>query len=330
VENLRRRVAGLAPLDCPTLDSVEKASRDASSDGNDTSSAEDDASSGDNCENNLIPEEEPEFIPSLCLFCPERSTSLETNLEHMQKRHGFFLTNLNLDHLVVDIETLLHYLFLVVFRYHECIFCHSQRRTALAAQQHMLGKGHCILDIDSVDSEYRDFFDFDTDTDTAETRDGGGLSLTGWNEKVVRLPSGKAISSRVGSPGKTLQGYQRRCDSSDSEKLPHAESSIPDMDTNADHPPDAQAVLPVASRNNRRHAPLSTALSKLSINDQQSLAHLLPSEQRSLITTQRKQTDKARRAELRRRSRVELLGNRTLMEHFISETPAMRLRYAWC
>lgn len=269
----------------------------------------------DDCEDTSIPEEQaPEFVAELCLFCPEHSASLEANILHMQKRHGLFITHV--DRLVVDMETLIRYLFLVIFQHHECIYCHSQRRTVEAAQQHMVGKGHCMINIEDADSEYGDFFDFQTET-------GEGFSPT-WDDRVVRLPSGKAISSRTGPPGQALHSHLRHHDS-----LPNTDSDIPD--TNAEDPPNAQTTtLQVASRSERRGAPLTTALSKLNVNDQRSLAHLSQSEQRAVIATQRKQTDKARRAELRRRSRVDLLGNKTLMEHFISETPARRLRYAWC
>lgn len=248
----------------------------------------------------------------------------------MRKSHGLFINDL--DRLIVDLEILIRYLHLVIFQYHECLFCHSQRRTAVAAQQHMLGKGHCNIDIHNPDSEYRDFFNFESgNEDDDEAPSVLGTIVSGVDDKVARLPSGKTISSRAA--GQSLPSYQRYpLRSSDSPHASRRDASItPDTpNVGVEDPSAPMSSFQVASRSERRGTPLTTALAKLSLNDQRSLAHLSSSEQRAAIATQRKQADKEHRAELRRRNRVEMLGNRTLMEHFISETPARRLRYSWC
>lgn len=87
----------------------------------------------------------PEFDPRQCLFCNHTNAHLEENLDHMNKKHGFFI--LDETHLAVDLHTLLGYFHLVVFSYSECLYCGSQRRNPEAAQQHMIGKGHCKIDL---------------------------------------------------------------------------------------------------------------------------------------------------------------------------------------
>lgn len=92
---------------------------------------------------------------------PLTSTSFSANLDHMQYKHSLFIPER--EHLAVDEEALVKYCHLVVFGYFECLYCGSQRNTAQAAQQHMAGKGHCRINLDSEGSEFRDFYDFDND-----------------------------------------------------------------------------------------------------------------------------------------------------------------------
>ncbi len=49
--------------------------------------------------------------------------------------------------------------------------------------------------------------------------------------------------------------------------------------------------------------------------------HLPASEQRALLAVQKKQIDKARRAEWAMRGRVEGMGNKTLMKNFVNDVP---------
>ncbi|KAK3384022.1 C2H2 type zinc-finger-domain-containing protein [Lasiosphaeria ovina] len=330
VENLRRRVAGFPPLESSAFSaptpagpqtSAPDSKEDVSSDESDSTSTQEE-------------EEAPSFVAENCLFCNRASDSFDDSILHMQQSHGLFINDL--DHLVVDLETLFRYLHQVVFGYHECLYCHSQRRTAEAAQQHMVGKGHCKVDIQHPDSEYRDFFDFDTGNSSDEGASAGPVSSS--TAKVpssipsgdsVRLPSGKTVTSRTAaqaSQESRARHYPRSPVPSSTKRLPVPSPETPDLT-----PPDASSSsAQVVLRSEKREAALNDQLAHLSVGDRQSLAHLAPSEQRALLATQKKQVDKAQRAELRRRSRVELLGNRTLMEHFISETPARRLKYSWC
>ncbi|KAK6079650.1 hypothetical protein SCUP515_03906 [Seiridium cupressi] len=109
------------------------------------------------------------FSPAQCLFCASSSADLEANLEHMLQKHGLFIPDTS--RLVVDLETLVKYFHLVIYGYFECLFCGSQRHSAEAARQHMTGKGHCKIDILREDSEFRDFYDFDSDDGSSDNSD---------------------------------------------------------------------------------------------------------------------------------------------------------------
>ncbi|KAK0733236.1 C2H2 type zinc-finger-domain-containing protein [Lasiosphaeria miniovina] len=330
VENLRRRVTGFPPLEAsafsaPTAAGSQTGAPDSKQD-----------VSSDESDDAPTQEEAPSFVAENCLFCNRASDSFDDSILHMQKSHGLFINDL--DHLVVDPETLFCYLHQVVFDYHECLYCHSQRRTAEAAQQHMVGKGHCKIDIQHPDSEYRDFFDFDTGNSSDEgTSAEPGSSSTAKvispipSRDSVRLPSGKTVTSRTAAQASQeshARHFPRSPVPSSANPLP-----VPSPETADPTPldaPSSSSSAQIMLRSEKREAALSDQLAHLSVGDRQSLAHLAPSEQRALLAAQKKQVDKAQRAELRRRSRVELLGNRTLMEHFISETPARRLKYSWC
>ncbi|OAQ96101.1 hypothetical protein LLEC1_08193, partial [Akanthomyces lecanii] len=86
------------------------------------------------------PETTPDFVAEQCLFCGVRSADFDASLIHMASTHSFVVPHQS--SLVVEMPTLVWYLHLVVYTYHECVACGSRRRSAAAAQQHMQGKGH--------------------------------------------------------------------------------------------------------------------------------------------------------------------------------------------
>lgn len=179
-------------------------------------------------EDDLITTPEVPFVPTQCLFCNAPSPTLPANLAHMHARHGLFLPP-SIDDgtraLAVDAETLVRYLHLVVFGYRECLLCRTVRRDPHAVQQHMMGRGHCRIDLDEArGSEYRDFYedvDSDGDDDGESSRgheegQGGGegetsqptarnktplLCTADEDENVsattLRLASGKTLSHRT-------------------------------------------------------------------------------------------------------------------------------------
>ncbi|KAH7029267.1 C2H2 type zinc-finger-domain-containing protein [Microdochium trichocladiopsis] len=96
-----------------------------------------------------------------CLFCQAEACDTDTNLGHMRKAHGLLIPAT--DRLIVDVGTLLGYLHVVIFDLKECILCHTARRTASAVQQHMTGKGHCRIDLESENAEMLEFYEADNE-----------------------------------------------------------------------------------------------------------------------------------------------------------------------
>lgn len=262
-----------------------------------------------------------QFTPEQCLFCNETFELFDHNILHMQKSHGLFIKDI--DHLVVDLETLVRYLHLVVFQYHECLYCHSQRRTAEAAQQHMIGKGHCKIDIQTPDSEYRDFFDFNANESGNQLEHSAATLTRAPNpeSESVHLPSGKIVTSRTAGPASQKQ-QQHRSSSPTSALAKARLTTSPDASGTNPEPASLEASSQALTRGERRDISLTDQLATLSVSDRQSLAHLPSPQQRSVLTTKKKQLDKARRAELRSRSRLELLTNKTSQKHFIEDVRA--------
>ncbi|KAH7134212.1 c2h2 finger domain-containing protein [Dactylonectria macrodidyma] len=279
-----------------------------------------------------------DFDPSQCLFCNCSSLDLDDNLTHMLKTHGLFIPEK--ERLVVDIETFIAYLHLVIFGYFECLYCGSQRYSAEAAQQHMTGKGHCKFNLYEEESEFRDFYDLSSgpgsDAEDSDRSQGGqdereedvGARVTEKSKRFIvaqsedsslRLPSGKRLSHRSSQKPRHNQRKTR----------PEPEKATlltePSTDTAA-APPNAESAAGLPSkaltRAERRDATFgNNQLMRLRAEDRRSLMHLPTSEQRAVLAVQKKQLEKARRAERTMRSRVETLGNKTLMMHFVPDTP---------
>lgn len=124
---------------------------------------------------------------------------------------------------------------LVIFSYHECLFCHTQRQSPHAVQQHMMGKGHCRFSLEAEDSddeenernEFRDFYEPVTDNENgpSEGEDQDALSdcepgndikrsadgtqqptrnlPSKLKDSTIRLSTGKIVSSRSATAPKT-------------------------------------------------------------------------------------------------------------------------------
>jgi len=152
-----------------------------------------------------------------CLFCPQVSHSLETNISHMTVAHGFFIPDLEY---VGDLEGLMSYLGEKVGAMRMCLWCNERSRvyTELrGVQQHMTDKGHCKIfhEGDAV-LEYADFYDYRTAAGGDAAEDGEGdaefdrrMTRTGETELddtgfQMVLPSGCTVGHR------TLQRYFRQ------------------------------------------------------------------------------------------------------------------------
>ncbi|KAH8884879.1 hypothetical protein GQ53DRAFT_785815 [Thozetella sp. PMI_491] len=335
VDNLTRRVAGLPPLDPPQGDPTLPFEGPEKSDSELSASDSESDRSLEGSEDSDV----PEFVVENCLFCSQSSATLEDNVTHMHKAHGLFIPDRN--HLMVELSAFLQYLHLVIVGYHECLYCHSKRSSADAARQHMLGKRHCKIDVSTDGSEFLDFYDFtpapedgeggesgEDDTASVESPESSSkrpiVSLTKTEDGSARLPSGKLLSHRS-SPKAHQARHQSRSlvarttPSAATERLSEEEPAIPDPSHLTRAPSNA------LTKQEKRENALTLQLAKLSVKDRSALAHLPLSEQRAIVARQKKEADVVRRAERRHRSRIEMMGNKNLMHHFVADTPGRKL-----
>ncbi|KAL3595420.1 C2H2 zinc finger transcription factor [Fusarium poae] len=271
------------------------------------------------------PEQVASFTPGQCLFCPTSSPTLEEGMIHMQKSHGLFVPQQ--EHLTVDLETFFRYLHLVIFNYRECLHCGTSRSTVQAVQQHMTGKGHCKFDV-SEDSEFADFYDFyqteDDLSDESVNEDGSKkesdhkpLQI---DQDSMRLPSGRLISKKSSAQAEpSLLQTRRRLRTT----VPQIEyvpaGSDDEVDTsNEISTPDTQVLT---RRERRQKATAAHQLANMSSGDRSALMHLSSAEQRSLITTNHKFTEKVKKEEARSQRRLDRKGNKNLYAYWNTETP---------
>jgi len=285
------------------------------------------------------------FDSAQCLFCSELQPNLEANLAHMRKFHGLFIPAR--DRLLVDVETLLDYFHLVIFGYGECLLCSTQRASPDAAQQHMMSKGHCSFDIEDEDSEYRDFYDFgsvpsstssvedEIHRDISSTQIAAAETVTQFRSSVpvqtgdstLRLPSGKTLVHRTAHrsrpAARSRAESQTSPESAGLHSQSHSQAGEPDRSTSSSPSAAADSTTNTTLTKSalRDAAFRENQLSRLRAADRRSLLHLPTSEQRALLAVQKKQLDKARRAEWAMRGRVEGMGNKTLMKTFVNDVP---------
>ncbi|CAN8105528.1 unnamed protein product [Discula destructiva] len=302
------------------------------------------------------------FIPTLCLFCPESSPTFELNQSHMHKKHGLFLP-LTIDNgaraLAIDVETMVEYMHLVVFAHHECLFCGTQRPSSHAVRHHMMGKGHCRIDLtepaDDGDNEFRDFYEL-VDVEEGEEEEEGevdsrmkkaghdGESIqevhrsatpSNLDDNTLRLASGKVLSHRsTPLPPRTNRrplmepkGHGPRTPDLLESLLPRPEPESETEPSTTTHAPSEQQALTRIERRALAHhkSALTVAISKMSTRDRAALAHLSPAEQRSMVVRQFKQQDQQAHAQRKYLGRMEGMGNQVLMKHFVSDVPGPKL-----
>jgi pre-60S factor REI1 len=288
----------------------------------------------------------PVFDPTVCLFCNGTSPTLDDNYRHMYKHHGLFIPDK--EHLIVDLETLLEYLHLVVFTYKECLFCNTARRTPLAVQQHMMGTGHCKFDIAHEESEFRDFYDFDSENsaaeDDAEQSEGdvvededededeehhskaeSSKAAVQVDESSIRLPSGKIVSNRT-APAPRNPSRQPL-------KVPASRAKSQLVSTPAEQPASSEAASDSSSsrrgassskaleKKDRQASSLAVRLANMRANDQRALAHLPLPEQRALLTQALRQEARADRSKRQFQGRMDSYGNLKSKERFVNDVP---------
>lgn len=118
-----------------------------------------------------------------CLFCNYLSPSVDLNLTHMGRQHGFFLPERDY---LVDLEGLINYLSETIAVLHQCLFCHKTVHTTSGVQTHMRDRGHCMIAYSTEDEqmEVGEFYDFrstysdeDTEGEDETEEANGGVSL---------------------------------------------------------------------------------------------------------------------------------------------------------
>ena len=146
-----------------------------------------------------------------CLFCPHRSETLESNLEHMTGVHSFFIPEIEY---LANLPGLIAYLQEKVADFHLCLTCNGRGRsfyTLKGVRAHMLEKGHVFMD-DSEEGEMErhEYYDYskasgdweDVEDGAAAGSGSGALVAMGDNELAVTeswelvLPSGKTAVHR--------------------------------------------------------------------------------------------------------------------------------------
>ncbi|AGO12196.1 AaceriAEL165Cp [[Ashbya] aceris (nom. inval.)] len=160
-----------------------------------------------------------------CLFCPKRThASFEENLEHMQKKHGFYIPE---QKYLIDKHGLVKYLSEKIGLGNLCLCCSFQGRSLEAVRAHMLAKSHCRIPYESEDEklEISEFYDFSStyaeldaaanadddqweDVDSDADSDSGDEELPQeliYHDGVeLHLPTGVKVGHR------TLQRYYRQ------------------------------------------------------------------------------------------------------------------------
>ncbi|KAF6524888.1 hypothetical protein HZS61_010683 [Fusarium oxysporum f. sp. conglutinans] len=283
---------------------------------------------------NNSPDPAPQsFTPGQCLFCPSAYPTLAESILHMQSAHGLFVPYQQ--HLLVDLETLFRYLHLVIYEYRECIYCGTSRTTVQAVQQHMMGKGHCKFDV-SEGSEFADFYDFsqtsvdpdedDLSEDDEEEFESAEVEPDRKPVQVdrdsIRLPSGRLISKKLSAQVEPSVSQMRERKRTSRSQLEYSSVEVDEeVPMPEEHVPDTSDTRLLSRRERRQKATVTYQLANMSAGDRSALMHLSASEQRSLIATQHRFTEKVQKEESRRQRRIDRKGNKNLYAYWHTETP---------
>jgi len=251
-----------------------------------------------------------EFNETQCLFCNQHSADLDQNLAHMLKAHGLYI---DAAHLLVDIGTLLAYFNLVISGYYECLYCGTQRNTRQAVQQHMMAKGHCKYDISGDSSELREFFETPS-SDSREERQRNLDALQRRLDDDPELPSHvRQRKPRTAKRADTETDAGGPSGATASLRLDPTAQSHGDAGTTAAAGSTSTSSNPareLSTRAQKQERALDNQLAQLRASDRRALLHLPASQQRALLATHHKQTEKARKAELAQRGHLETAANK--------------------
>ncbi|KAF5988661.1 hypothetical protein FBULB1_1394 [Fusarium bulbicola] len=284
VQALRNRAAasGLIEQSTEDSDTVSQTSNDT----------EELSSGDDETEDETSSSAIPEFDPTKCIICTHSDENFDQTLLHMETAHGLRIPFR--DHLIVDLETVIWYLYFLVATYRECIYCGTRRRTVEGIQQHMRDKGHCRVELTD---EMQEFYDLEG------LKAHGRENVVSVDNESLRLSSGKILSHRDAPATKPRR-------------------TSPQEDTEEKRTPlPSHAASDALTARDKKDAALASQLARLSVKDQQSLIHLTSSEQKSFLLQRKKGLDAVRRSERKMRLKTERLSNRTMMTHFKNDVP---------
>jgi pre-60S factor REI1 len=283
VYNIKRKMASLPPLSVQEFAEQMPATTSGPNDSAAfaKSSVPEAAEALENMDLNENTEAE-EVDVNRCLFCNEQSTTLEGNLEHMSSAHGLYIPEL--EHLA-SVETFVQYLSSVVNHYHECIFCGMAKHSAKGIQQHMLDKGHSMINLER-EPELLDFWDFSDGEDESDAEaesvdkarprflaaDSSTVPLRKISEGTLLLPSGKIVGSQ--NEGRERTSSRRSANSAAGQMIVrgprNAEASSEGEPSNTSQPSQPSRDRRLAVRG---------AMGLVGVSDQQ---------KRSLMVTQKK------------------------------------------
>lgn len=279
------------------------------------------------------PRPPPEFSPTTCLFCNATSRSAEETALHMHKYHGFQVPDQ--EALTVDSDVLLEYLHLIIFEYNECLYCHTERRTSQAAQQHMTGTGHCKIDLDEEDSEFLDFYECGSEASSSDMgseseNDEMQLQRRGQrpsetpvkvDSSTMRLPSGKILSSRT---TKQRNPSRKPLQPSSNSRPRVTTEPTPEDPTPGEPTPESNQIprsSKAVARQERKASAFAVQVSNLRAGDRMALANLSTAQKRSALTQTLKQVASSNREQKEFRGHMDAQGNVASKARFVNDVP---------
>lgn len=135
----------------------------------------------------------PAMTATRCLFCSMKTEGMESSVDHMLCAHGLFIPS---PEKLLDLNSFIQYLTLIVFEYKECLFCGSMKTTSEAVQAHMRDSGHCKLNLDA-DSELHEFWvGIGEDAEDSGIGDSTRTAASLLSDSEMILPSGLVINQR--------------------------------------------------------------------------------------------------------------------------------------
>jgi pre-60S factor REI1 len=96
------------------------------------------------------------ILPTDCLFCTQKSKSLEQNLHHMNEKHEFVLPEADS---ICNANGLVEYLGEKVGVGHLCLWCQRGFSSIPAVRAHMIDRGHCRIPFE-VKYDLEEYFEF--------------------------------------------------------------------------------------------------------------------------------------------------------------------------